>query len=148
MMPREMTPMYNLDSDFQAPKVNGLLPHFLVLHGMMRKTLAPRIGYSEAILAFERSLLDALMKHERFEVFDYIMDEIWNIATNPLRTCGFALYIQCMIEVVARRSSARMLLMSRFALQFRRSKDSSYRFFFPSCGSFPHYPQWWCLLHL
>jgi hypothetical protein len=34
-------------------------------------------------------------------VFEYIIDEIWNIATNPLRSCGFAPYIQCMIEVLA-----------------------------------------------
>jgi hypothetical protein len=60
-MPREMTPMYITNSDFQAPKVDGLLPHFLVLH-MMMKTLAPRIGYSEAIPAYEQNLLDALMK--------------------------------------------------------------------------------------
>jgi hypothetical protein len=33
--------------------------------------------------------------------FAYIMDEISNIATNPLRSCGFAPYIQYMIEVVA-----------------------------------------------
>jgi hypothetical protein len=82
MMPREMTPMYIPDSDFQAPKIDGLLPYFLVLHRMMRKTLASRIGYSEAVLAYERNLLDALMKHERFDVFEYIVDEIWNIAAN------------------------------------------------------------------
>jgi hypothetical protein len=41
------------------------------------------------------------MKHERFDVFEYIMDEIRNTSTNPLRSCGFAPYIQCMIEVVA-----------------------------------------------
>jgi hypothetical protein len=29
------------------------------------------------------------------------VDEIWNIATNSLRSCGFAPYIQCMIEVVS-----------------------------------------------
>jgi hypothetical protein len=62
MMPREMTPMYIPNNDFKAPKVDGLLPHFLVLHRMMRKTLAPRIEYFEAILAYERNLLDALMK--------------------------------------------------------------------------------------
>jgi hypothetical protein len=32
MMPREMTPMYVQDGGFQPPKVEGLLPHFLVLH--------------------------------------------------------------------------------------------------------------------
>jgi hypothetical protein len=52
-MSREMTLMYIPNNDFQAPKVDGLLPHFLTLHKMMRKTLAPKIGYSEAILAYE-----------------------------------------------------------------------------------------------
>jgi hypothetical protein len=61
MMPTEMTPMYIQDGGFQPPKVEGLLPHFLVLHRMMR-TLAPRIGYSEIIPTYERNLLDALMK--------------------------------------------------------------------------------------
>jgi hypothetical protein len=41
------------------------------------------------------------MKPVRFDVFEYIVDEIWNITTNPLRSCGFAPYIQYMIEVVA-----------------------------------------------
>jgi hypothetical protein len=99
-MPREMTPMYVQDGGFQPPKVEGLLPHFFVLHQMMRKTLAPRIGYSEVIPAYERNFLDALMKPVCFDVFEYIVDEIWNIAINPLRSCGFAAYIQFMIESV------------------------------------------------
>jgi hypothetical protein len=35
----------------------------------MRKTLAPRIGYSEVIPAYERKLLDDLMKPVCFDVF-------------------------------------------------------------------------------
>jgi hypothetical protein len=93
MMPREMIPLYTPDSGFQPPKIDGLLPHFLVLHRMMRKTLAPRIGYLEVIPAYARNLLDALMKLVHFDDFEYIVDEIWNIATNPLRSCGFAPYI-------------------------------------------------------
>jgi hypothetical protein len=69
---------------------------------MMRKTLAPRIGYSEVIPAYERNLLDALLKPVCFDIFEYIVDEIWNIATNPLRSCGFAPYIQYMIEMVTK----------------------------------------------
>jgi hypothetical protein len=102
MMPREMTPLYIPDSGSQPPKVEGLLPHFLVLHRMMRKTLAPRIGYSEAIPAYEMNLLAALMKPMHLDVFEYIVYEIWNIATNPLRSCGFAPYIQYMIEVMTK----------------------------------------------
>jgi hypothetical protein len=41
------------------------------------------------------------MKLVHFDVFEYIMDEIWNIATNPLRSCGFAPYIQFMIKFMA-----------------------------------------------
>jgi hypothetical protein len=74
-----------------------------MLHRMMRRTLALRIGYSDAILAYERNLLDALMKLVRFDVFKYIVDKIWNIATNPLRSCDFASYIQFMIESVAQK---------------------------------------------
>jgi hypothetical protein len=101
MMPREMILMYVQDGGFQPPKIEGLFPHFLVLHRMMRRTLAPRIGYSEVIPAYERNLLDALIKSVCFDIFEYIMDEIWNIATKPLRSCGFAPYIQFMIESVA-----------------------------------------------
>jgi hypothetical protein len=101
MMPKEMTHMYVQDSGFQHPKVEGMLSHFLVLHRMMRNTLPLKIGYSDAIPAYERNLLDALMKPVRFDVFKYIVDEIWNIATNPLRSYGFVPYIQFMIEFVA-----------------------------------------------
>jgi hypothetical protein len=101
MMPREITPMYVQDGGFQPPKVEGRLPHFLVLYRMMRKTLTLRIGYSEAIPTYERNLLDALMKPVRFDVFEYIVDKIWNKSTNPLRSCGFAPYFQFIIESVA-----------------------------------------------
>jgi hypothetical protein len=67
----------------------------------MRKTLTPRIGYLEAIPTYERNLLDVLMKPVCFDVFEYVVDEIWNIATNSLRSYAFAPYIQFMIESVA-----------------------------------------------
>jgi hypothetical protein len=66
---------------------------------MMRKTLAPRIEYSEAMPA----LLDSIMKPTRFDVFEYIVDEIWNTTTYRARSCGFAPYIQFMIETVAHK---------------------------------------------
>jgi hypothetical protein len=93
--------MYILNIGFRAPRIEGILPHLVVLHRMTRRTLAPRIGDSDAIPTYERNLLDALMRFERFDVSDYIVDEIWNIAINPHRSCGFAPYIMCMIEVVA-----------------------------------------------
>jgi hypothetical protein len=69
---------------FRAPKIDGILPHFVVLHRMMSRMLALRIDDSDTIPAFNRNLLDALVKNDHFDVFNYIVDEIWNIAINPL----------------------------------------------------------------
>jgi hypothetical protein len=67
MAPREMTLMYIPSSGFHARKVEGILPHFFVLDWMTRRTLASRIDNSNIIPAYERNLLDALMKHEWFD---------------------------------------------------------------------------------
>jgi hypothetical protein len=101
MAPREMTPMYIPNSGFCAPRIDGILPHFAILHRMRRRTLAVRIGDSDVILAYEWNLLDALMKYKQFDVFDYIIDEIWITVINPQRSGGFAPHIMCMIDVVA-----------------------------------------------
>jgi hypothetical protein len=61
--PWDMTPMYIPNTGFHAPKVEGILPHLLVLHSMDRKILAPRIGNSDSIPPDEQNLLEALMKH-------------------------------------------------------------------------------------
>jgi hypothetical protein len=55
MMLRQMMLMYIMNNDFQAPKMDGLLLHFLTVLKMTRKTLAPRIGYLEAIPAYEQN---------------------------------------------------------------------------------------------
>jgi hypothetical protein len=113
----------------------------------MRRTLAPRIGDSDAILAYERNLLDALMKFEWFDVFDYIIDEIWNIAINPQRSCGFAPYIMCLIEVVAHERFYKDVHMSHSPCSSEGTKKPSH-FSSSRCGSYSHYPQRWCLLLL
>jgi hypothetical protein len=104
---------------------------------MRRRTMAPRIGYSEIIPDYERNLLDALMKLMRFDVFEYIVDEIWNIATNSLRSCGFASYIQFMIESVAQEKFYRDVSWLFSPYRAQGSKGFSCWFF---CCSFSHYP--------
>jgi hypothetical protein len=85
---------------------------------MRRRTLAPRIGYSEAIPTYERNLLDALLKLVRFDVFEYIVDEIWNKATNTLRSCSFAPYIQFMIESVSQEKFYKDVRHDSLRLQY------------------------------
>jgi hypothetical protein len=53
MAPRKMTPTYILNNGFRAPRIDGILPNFVVLHRMMRRTVAPRIGDSDVILDYE-----------------------------------------------------------------------------------------------
>jgi hypothetical protein len=61
---REMAPLYVPDSGFHPPHIDGLLPHLVVLHRMLRWTMALRIGDANAILAYEWNLLEAIMKNE------------------------------------------------------------------------------------
>jgi hypothetical protein len=49
---------------------------------------------------YERKLIKYIKGQEKFNVFYYILKEIWNIAVNPLWSCGYALQIMCMIENV------------------------------------------------
>jgi hypothetical protein len=57
VMLREMTPVYIQGGGFQSPKVEGLLPHFLVLHWMMRKTLAVTPRFSQGNKNFIESFI-------------------------------------------------------------------------------------------
>jgi hypothetical protein len=76
MTTQEMPPLYVPDSSLHPSNTDGLLPHFAVLHRILRTTLAPRIGDANAIPAYDRNLLDAITKNEHFDAFYYIADEI------------------------------------------------------------------------
>jgi hypothetical protein len=132
--------MYVPESGFLAPKIEGILPHLVVLHRMRRRMLVPRIGDSDIILAYKRNLLDVLMKHERFDVFDYIVDEIWNIAINPLRTCGFVPYIMCMIDTVAHERFYKDVAHEPLCPAVQKALAHRHMHFSSSgCDSYTHY---------
>jgi hypothetical protein len=81
------------------------------------------------------------MKPVRFDVFEYIIDEIWNIATNPLRSCGFAPYIQYMIQTVAHQKFYKDVKHEPLRPHSAQgSEDSSHCFSSSRCGSFSLYP--------
>jgi hypothetical protein len=56
-------------------------------------------------------------------VFEYIVDEIWNIETNPQRSYGFSPYIQYMIEVVAHEKFYKDVAHEPLHLALRLSED-------------------------
>jgi hypothetical protein len=67
---------------------------------MLRVTLALRIGDSSTIPSYERNLIDAIKKQESFFIFDYILQEIWNVAVTPSWACAYAPFIMFFIKHV------------------------------------------------
>jgi hypothetical protein len=90
--------MYLSGEAANAPTITGISPDVILLHWMLRLTLAPRIGYASSIPSYERNLINAIKKQESFNVFDYILQEIWNVAVTPSRACAYAPFIMSFME--------------------------------------------------
>jgi hypothetical protein len=65
----------------------------IVLHKVIRKTLAPREGDSPRVPQFERNLLKAIFEKTKFNAFDFIIQEMWNIAISNKCSCAYAPHI-------------------------------------------------------
>jgi hypothetical protein len=63
-----MASMYET-SDLNAPTITNFKPEMIVLHRVIRKTLAPREGDSSRVPQFERNLLKAITEKTKFNVF-------------------------------------------------------------------------------
>jgi hypothetical protein len=98
----QMRFMYEND-DYKLSKVEGFKP-FFVLHRLLRKNLPPREGDSSRVSQYERNILHAINKEERFNVFNFIFQEIWNVAVSNNRSCAYAPYIMKIIEQVSNKT--------------------------------------------
>jgi hypothetical protein len=99
----EMAPMYET-SNFQALTITNFKPKLIVLHRVIRKVLAPREGDSSRVPQFERNLLKTITKKAKFNAFDFILQEIWNIAISNNRSYAYAPYIMALIEAISKRT--------------------------------------------
>jgi hypothetical protein len=90
--------MYLLGSAASAPTITGISPDVILLHQMLRVTLAPRIVDASSIPSYERNFIDAIKKQESFNIFDYILQEIWSVAVTPSRECAYAPFIMSIID--------------------------------------------------
>jgi hypothetical protein len=80
----QLTSMYEYP-DFNAPTITNFKPEMVVVHRVVKKTLAPREGDSSRVPQFERNLLKAISKRTKFNAFDFIIQEMWNIAISNIR---------------------------------------------------------------
>jgi hypothetical protein len=99
----QMASMYE-SSNFNAPTITNFKPEMIVLRQVIRKILAPRESDSSMVPQFERKLLKAITKKTKFNAFDFIIQEMWNIAISNNRSCAYAPYIIAMIEAVSKRT--------------------------------------------
>jgi hypothetical protein len=83
--------MYEKD-EYKLSKVEGFKP-FFVLHRLLRKTLSLREGDSSRVPQYERNILHAISEEERFNVFDFIFQEILSVVVSNNRSCAYAPYI-------------------------------------------------------
>jgi hypothetical protein len=67
--------MYEKD-EYKLSKLEGFKPFFLVLHRILQNTLSPREGDSSSVPQYERNILHAISEEGRFNVFDFIFQEI------------------------------------------------------------------------
>jgi hypothetical protein len=86
----QMRYMYLLGTTANPPSIISISPNVITLHRMLRVTLALRIGDASTIPSYERNLIDAIKKQELFNMFDYILQEISNVAVTPSRACAYA----------------------------------------------------------
>jgi hypothetical protein len=99
----QMASMYE-PSNFNAPTITNFRPEMVVLHQVIRKTLAPRKGDSSRVPQFERNLRKAITEKTKFNAFDFIIQELWNIAISNNRSCAYAPYMMAMIEAVSKHT--------------------------------------------
>jgi hypothetical protein len=95
--------MYEKD-EYKLSKLEGFKPFFLVLHRILQNTLSPREGDSSSVPQYERNILHAISEEGRFNVFNFIFQEIWNVVVSNNRLCDYAPYIMKMIEKVSKKT--------------------------------------------
>jgi hypothetical protein len=91
-------------SNFQSTTITNFKSELSVLHWIIRKTLGPREGDSSRVPQFERNLLKVITEKTKFNVFDFILQEICNIAISNNHSCAYAPYIMASIKVISKRN--------------------------------------------
>jgi hypothetical protein len=99
----DMPSMYET-SNFQARTITNFKSELIVLHQVIRKTLAPREDDSSRVPQFENKFLKAITKKTKFNAFDFILQEMWDMAISNTHSCAYASYIMALIEAVSKRT--------------------------------------------
>lgn len=78
---------------------HGLHPYYFCLNGMLRKTIAPKDGYSSNVVALSRNVLARFSPEgTQFSIMGFIVDEIIKASIDTRKSLPYAPYIMNMIE--------------------------------------------------
>jgi hypothetical protein len=94
----QMGYMYLSGEAANAPTITGISPYVILLHRMLRVTLALSIGDASSIPSYERNLINTIKNQESFNVFDYILQAICNVAVTPSQACAYAPFIMSFMK--------------------------------------------------
>jgi hypothetical protein len=65
--------------------LSNLTPTTLMLEASMRRTLLPRMGYREGLTRIQLWLLNSLMQHTVFDIWDLLLSEMEDTITERFR---------------------------------------------------------------
>jgi hypothetical protein len=96
--------MYPTSKQGNFGKTMNMLPFYAYLNQLFRRTVTPWEGDETKILTYNKNILATMVPNAngfKFFIFDFIWKEIKAISENPLKSCGYALYLMHMIERAA-----------------------------------------------
>jgi hypothetical protein len=85
----------------------NMLPFYVYLNRLFRRTMTHRKGDETNILAYNKNILVVMTPNANefeFFIFDFIWKEINAISKKPLKSCEYASYLMHMIERVTART--------------------------------------------
>jgi hypothetical protein len=104
---RKIKFMYHRNNQGNFGEITDMLPFYVYINWLFRRTLTPRKGDGTKILAYNKNIVAAIAPNANgfeFSVFGFIWEEIKAISENPLKSCGYAPFIMHMIERVLGRT--------------------------------------------
>jgi hypothetical protein len=104
---RKIKFMYPRSKQENFGETMDMLPFYAYINRLFRRSVTPREGDGTRIPTYNKNILTVMALNTNgieFLVFDFIWEEIKAISENPLKSCGYALYIMHMIERVTGRT--------------------------------------------
>lgn len=101
--PHKVDFMYNHKVEYDPGTIKGMLPFFAYLNKMIRKTLTPKDDDDNNVQSYTHNILARMRASpKKFDVFEFIWEEIRLTSFTPEWSLGYAPILMKMIEQVTK----------------------------------------------